>query len=116
MIFRAIIVAASCLAFANCSSGHDRRLSQSDGEACQEGGGFEGRTPFGHPICQGRYPDGGKACKSDIDCTGKCLSEDLPETRVGAPIAGQCETFHQTFGCYGTVENGVLATPYICAE
>lgn len=95
------------------------RLKPADHRACLAEGGYESVSPFGLPFCQLDYADGGEVCQSRSDCIGRCLS-DAPENAgtvaVGSVVTGRCERHRSTFGCYGEVENGTLAEPYVCVD
>ena len=110
---------AFALTLANCAGARHWGLSAPDLAQCRSGGGYESSSPFGSPICQKDYADGGKVCRSRTDCTGRCLS-DAPENAgavaVGSVVTGRCEPQRSTFGCHGEVENGKLAEPYICDD
>ena len=113
----AIIVFAFTLA--NCAGARHFGLSTSDLAQCRSSGGYESVSPFGIPICQKDYADGGKLCQSTSDCAGRCLSEAPVNAGVGAVgsvVIGRCELQESTFGCYGRVENGKLAEPYVCVD
>lgn len=79
-------------------------------------GGYESRAPFGSPIC--RYSDAGNIFSGKADCQGRFLhySDKLGEPKVSDGVAGQCEAERSTFGCYGTVEGGKLATDEGCID
>ncbi|MDP2008651.1 MAG: hypothetical protein Q8K11_00590 [Phenylobacterium sp.] len=104
---------------ASCASVWNAHLSSHELKACIQGGGYESRGPFGYPICQHRYADGGKTCSSRSDCAGRCLAdapEDWRSRSLGTLAAGRCEAESSTFGCYALVEDGKLATPYTCYD
>jgi hypothetical protein len=109
-----LIVSAACLG--SCST-PPKRLTSADARVCRAQGGYESRAPFGSPFCQFRYSDAGNACSGKADCQGRCLYSldgQSNEAKVGDVVAGQCEAEHSTFGCYGTVEGGELATNEDC--
>lgn len=70
---------------------------------------------FGTWACTVPFSDGGRACRSKVDCQGRCLvvldgtgPNFLNDHPIGAVLEGQCERTNQTFGCYGTIEGGKL--------
>jgi hypothetical protein len=103
----------------SCADERPRTLGSVELKQCLAKGGFESRTPFGFPICQSRYADGGKACAGKADCLGQCLS-DAPENAVGfavgTPVSGQCQAETAAFGCFARVEGGKLVDAYACVE
>ena len=115
----AVAVIALALALANCAVARHSGLSAPALAQCRSSGGYESVSPFGFPICQRDYADGGKVCQSGSDCSGRCLSE-APENAgaiaVGSVVPGRCEPHQSTFGCHGRVESGKLAEPFICDD
>lgn len=94
-----------------------KKLPSAEARMCRAKGGYESRAPFGTPFCQFRYGDAGKTCTGKADCQGRCLYSfdgDAKHARLGDAITGTCEAEHSTFGCYGTVEGGKLATDEGC--
>ena len=111
-----LIVSVACVG--SCSA-PPKRLVPTEVKVCRAQGGYESRAPFGNPFCQFRYDDAGKACSGKADCEGRCLSyfDGQPnEPRVGSNVTGKCEAERSTFGCYGTVEGGKLATDEGCTD
>jgi hypothetical protein len=107
------------LAMGGCAEKRSPALSATEAQQCRIQGGYEGRAPFGSPICQMRYSDAGKTCTGKADCVGQCLSDapgNASAISVGTPVVGRCEAEKQTFGCYGRVEGGKLAEPYLCVD
>lgn len=106
--------------FIGSCSAPPKRLGSNEIKLCRAQGGYESRAPFGNPFCQFHYSDAGKACSGKIDCEGRCLfqfgSGRPKEPKVGDGVAGTCEAAHSTFGCYGTVEGGKLATDEGCTD
>jgi hypothetical protein len=117
--FALILAAFFVGAAGGCAVAAQSRLNAAEAKSCAASGGFESRAPFGTPICQHRYADGGKSCSGKSDCTGRCLSDapdNAHEIPIGAAIAGKCEELKQTFGCFARVEDGKLAEHYFCEE
>lgn len=111
-----LIVSVVCLG--SCST-PPKRLTSAEAKICRAQGGYESRAPFGSPFCQFRYSDAGKACSGKTDCQGRCLyyfDGQSKEAKVGNSVAGACEAERSTFGCYGTVEGGKLATDEGCTD
>lgn len=110
---------AALAVLASCVDGSGPTLSKAEARECRAKGGYESRAPFGSPMCEFRFRDGGKSCAGQSDCLGRCLS-DAPENAasiaVGTPVAGRCEATKQSFGCYASVEGGKLAEPYYCID
>jgi len=103
---------------AACATKHPS-LSARDLRQCRASGGYEGGGPFGERFCQYRYADAGKSCRGKADCLGQCLSDppaDVSRMQVGTPVSGRCAAERTTFGCFGRVEDGKLAEPYICVD
>lgn len=116
-----IVVAFVALAFsaASCADPRERGLNPAERTACRASGGYESVSAFGFPICQIDYADAGNVCSSASDCTGRCLAEAPTEPlvgRIGTEAEGRCEPRRYTPGCHALVENGKLATPYICDD
>lgn len=108
----AVVYAGSC-------SAPPKRLSSTEAKVCRAQGGYESRAPFGSPFCQFRYSDAGKSCSGKTDCQGRCLfyfDGQSHEPKVGDSVAGTCEAERSSFGCYGTVEAGKLATDEGCTD
>jgi len=109
-----LIASATCVG--SCSI-PQKRLTSTEAKICRAQGGYESRAPFGSTFCQFRYSDAGKACSAKADCQGRCLYSldgQSNEAKVGDVVAGQCEAERSTFGRYGTVEGGKLATNEGC--
>ncbi|WP_447762557.1 hypothetical protein [Sphingopyxis panaciterrae] len=65
------------------------------------------------------YADAGNTCAGGGDCTGDCLVPRDRESRilqVGTKVVGQCEATSSIFGCRATVENGRVATAWVCRD
>lgn len=109
----------SVIALSSCDLHRRPTLSKQELRVCLGRGGRESRAPFGTPICQVTFRDAGRACSGKADCLGRCLS-DAPDradlVTIGTPVAGKCEAESSTFGCYGLVEGGRLAEPYVCED
>ena len=118
--FAQLIVAVSLLS--GCTE-PSKTLSSADRKMCVAEGGFESRGPFGYPICQLRYADGGTICSDKADCTGRCLlnlDSDPPGDPIpqpGRPAKGQCEAERSTFGCFAVVVGGkVTSEGAVCVD
>lgn len=121
MLRAARIYTALCLfgVAGGCAMATQSKLTAVQANSCRASGGFESSAPFGMPICQYRYSDGGKSCSGKLDCSGRCLSDapaNAQEIAVGTPTPGHCEAMKQTFGCFARVEGGKLAEPYYCED
>ncbi len=111
-----LIASAACVG--SCSA-PPKRLASTEAKVCLAQGGYESRAPFASPFCQFRYSDAGKTCSGKADCQGRCLhyfDGNSDEPKVGNSSVGQCEAERSTFGCYGTVEEGKLATDEGCID
>lgn len=111
-----LIVSVACVG--SCSA-PPKRLTSTEVRVCRVQGGYESHAPFGSPFCQFRYGDAGKTCSGKADCQGRCLSYfygQPNEQKIGNSVAGKCEAERSTFGCYGTVEGGKLATDEGCTD
>ena len=107
------------VAYVGSCSSPPKRLASTEAKVCRASGGYESRAPFGSPFCQFRYSDAGKTCSGKADCQGRCLSYfdgQSNEPKVGNSVVGKCEAERSTFGCYGTVEGGKLATDEGCTD
>jgi len=96
-----------------------KRLPSAALRQCLADEGRESRTPFGTPICQISFKDGGKRCSGKSDCMGRCLSnapENWQVVPIGTSVAGFCESEKSTFGCHANVQGGVLAESYFCED
>jgi len=65
------------------------------------------------------YADAGKACSGGADCAGDCLAPRDRKSRtlqVGAKVTGQCQATSSQFGCRATVEDGRIATTWMCRD
>ncbi|WP_443750544.1 hypothetical protein [Asticcacaulis solisilvae] len=97
-----------------------RPVAASSAETCRAQGGHESRSPFGAPLCQIPYSDGGKACTGKIDCQGRCLidldGQTVKTLKPGDAVTGKCEAEHATFGCYAIVEDGKMSGPGVCID
>ncbi|MFN3910426.1 hypothetical protein [Hyphomonas sp.] len=76
--------------------------------ACDAAGGTLGRQGLlGWEQCVQVYPDAGKACTGEADCLGGCRYEG-DAAKPGTPVSGTCQVEDVPFGCYASVENGLL--------
>ena len=65
------------------------------------------------------YADAGKACASGSECAGDCLVPNDRASRIlqpGQQVVGRCQATASPFGCRATVENGRVATPWVCRD
>lgn len=115
-----VIIAVAVLS--GCTQAN-KTLSSADRRMCVAEGGFESRGPFGYPICQLRYSDGGKTCSDKADCAGRCLvnldggSPGDPIPEPGQAARGQCEAQRSTFGCYAVVVGGrITSEGAVCVD
>ena len=84
-------------------------------EACAAAGGEIMRAGLmGREHCIQRYPDAGKACNDEADCIGTCRY-GADATAVGKPAVGTCQVTDDIFGCYATVDKGVVS-PVLCVD
>ncbi|TNE56597.1 MAG: hypothetical protein EP340_11400 [Alphaproteobacteria bacterium] len=102
-------------------------LAEIDVDKCAvEGGDIDYRGMFGMPMCVIPFEDAGKACTDSSECQGICMVDadggtpDNPSEYKRAmsgegPIVGSCEPDDKTFGCFGEVINGKIASA-ICVD
>lgn len=65
--------------------------------------------------CVVAYADAGKACRTDSDCAGACLTPEGGDLAPGAATAGVCQADSNTFGCQTPVIDG-KAGPTLCRD
>ena len=83
-------------------------LAKIDPADCHNKGGTIRQVGmFGSPSCVTPLADGGKACRSNTDCSGFCFApEGAP---IGQVASGTCQLDTAAmFGCHDHVENGVV--------
>ncbi|MDO5654322.1 MAG: hypothetical protein Q4G39_09505 [Brachymonas sp.] len=72
-----------------------------------EGGTWSRVGLLGNFVCVKPLADAGKACHDKSDCQGVCKA--APGAVPGTQTQGVCSaTTHDHFGCYSTVEQGVV--------
>lgn len=82
--------------------------------ACEAAGGSVRPVCLrGNPMCMVKFRDGGKACSSSSDCSGRCLGDN--STPMGQKTTGKCALTNDPCGCFQLIENGV-AQPTLCAD
>ena len=116
-LIAALVLLAS---LAGCETLRDYRMERSlggsraaalaaiDPENCRRKGGTIRQVGmFGTPSCVTPLPDGGKACRSNAECSGACFA---PEgTAIGQAATGICQVDTAAmFGCHDHVDNGVV--------
>jgi hypothetical protein len=70
-------------------------------------------------MCVIPFKDAGRACSGKADCEGKCFASPgvgQRELRVGMAVKGQCQSENFEFGCLARVEDGKLATAFMCTD
>jgi hypothetical protein len=90
-----------------------------DKECSAKGGSMQTAGRSGAPMCMVKYKDAGKSCKSDSDCKGQCRVALGHENRIKQPgekVAGVCQATNSPFGCFATVEKGVVDKPMMCVD
>lgn len=93
-------------------------LAKIDQEACAEKGGVvEQAGMLGLFRCTIPYADGGKICRDDADCEGRCLTSTDVTDFEAAPGdgQGQCEPSDNPFGCYGEIIEGEIGAT-LCVD
>jgi len=100
------------------SAGTSYRSADDDPALCRaRGGTIEPRGMSASPICVIRYADGGKTCNGKRDCQGVCRVEyrrdQLPRGRA---VTGQCQPENSNVGCWARVENGRIASAFLCTD
>ena len=84
-------------------------------EACTAAGGNIMRAGLmGREHCIQTYPDAGKACSDEADCIGTCRYE-ADGSAIGKRAEGTCQVTDDVFGCYATVDKGVVS-PVLCVD
>ena len=71
-------------------------------------------------MCVIRFKDAGKTCSGKADCEGKCFARsatlDSRKYPIGTRAKGQCQSENSEFGCLARVENGKIATVFMCTD
>ena len=87
----------------------DAAKQKAQEQACREAGGMWARFGARDHLCNiyscaERTRDGGKPCRSRVDCEHLCVTEAPP--KLGAEAAGKCTAVKQSFGCFTQVDGG----------
>ncbi|NYT40156.1 hypothetical protein HZY97_05270 [Sphingomonas sp. R-74633] len=112
------LLLGSCAAPPPGGTAIDYRSADNDPALCRgRGGTIEPRGMVASPMCVIRYADGGKTCSGKRDCQGACSVEyrgvQMP---LGSAAAGQCQSENSNFGCLARVENGRIASAFLCTD
>jgi hypothetical protein len=100
-------------------AGKNANVSAADAECERSGGTMQKTGRAGALSCLIAYKDAGKACKNGSECAGDCRLGPDPADRIKNPneqVAGICQANNSPFGCYATVENGVIDRPMMCVD
>ncbi|WP_230279005.1 hypothetical protein [Croceicoccus sp. Ery15] len=85
-----------------------------DAQSCKaQGGALDRRGRAQTLMCVHPYPDAGKACRDNQQCTGKCVT--APDDGPDGQIVGTCQADDALFGCYAEVVDG-KAVRAICVD
>lgn len=88
-------------------------LAKMDVDDCIKRGGYiAGDGMFGLPSCQFDYSDGGKACRDNDECEGRCTLEYGLDPAQTSPT---CTKNSRWAGCYSEVIKGDVQ-PAICYD
>ncbi len=97
----------------------DAPISAIETECKRSGGIMQKSGRAGALLCLIAYKDAGKMCKNGSDCAGDCRLGPDPADRIkqpGAQVSGVCQANNSPFGCYATVEKGIIDRPMMCTD
>ena len=89
------------------------RFAAAERQCLALGGRLQQAGRMGRYACYAQFSDGGASCSDDADCMGECRA--VGEAPTGQKAKGQCTDSNNPFGCYASVENGIVG-PTICAD
>lgn len=96
-----------------------QNYSEASLQRCNQLGGVYGRAGMmGWWRCTLLFADGGKVCSDSTQCRGKCKTDEQTDYDPNRPQGNQtgfCAPDDNPFGCYATVENGVIQ-PMLCVD
>ncbi|MEK7597579.1 MAG: hypothetical protein AAB441_02940 [Patescibacteria group bacterium] len=97
-------------------------ITDKKGIECEKSGGEWITGPFGKEFfCNNKMADGGKICRSNLDCLSDTCIVDEPDD------VGKCASNKISFGCYtrlikkgvpvmGRIRGGIISREKICVD
>ena len=83
-------------------------------DCAKQGGEMKRVGLMGNYACVIPYKDANKVCANDSDCEGACWISGHA-AGPDAKARGFCQPTNMPFGCYGTLDKGVVS-PTLCVD